>query len=135
MKIRPPIHIVWSTDEVDLADPFQRKMKNVEMTVVGDTLIIKVDLSKDFSQSKSGKTLIVATTEGNASVPGRNEALAWLRAKTGEAEGPDGTIGWWRRKPAERSHANGQEHVVPLFGRGSKPSHDALHFIGGCVKR
>jgi len=25
MKIRPPIHIVWSTDEVDLADPFQRK--------------------------------------------------------------------------------------------------------------
>jgi hypothetical protein len=24
-KISPPIHIVWSTDRVDLADPFQRK--------------------------------------------------------------------------------------------------------------
>ena len=25
MKIRPPCYIVWSTNEVDLSDPFQRR--------------------------------------------------------------------------------------------------------------
>ena len=50
-------------------------MKNLEMAVEGDTLIIKVDLAKDFGQSKSGKTIIVASTEGNATVPGREEKL------------------------------------------------------------
>jgi hypothetical protein len=50
-------------------------MKNVEMTVEGDILIIKVDLSKDFGPSKSGKTLIVASTEGNAPVPERRERI------------------------------------------------------------
>ena len=50
-------------------------MKNVEMTVEGDTLVIKVDLKKDFGKSKSGKTLIVASTEGNADVPGRKEKI------------------------------------------------------------
>ncbi|MFP3870888.1 MAG: hypothetical protein ACLFVT_08445 [Syntrophobacteria bacterium] len=25
MRFRPPRHVVWSTDTVDLADPFQRK--------------------------------------------------------------------------------------------------------------
>jgi len=33
-------------------------MKNVEMTVEGETLTIKVDLSKDFGKSKSGKTSV-----------------------------------------------------------------------------
>jgi hypothetical protein len=23
--VRPPIHLVWSTDQVDLSDPFQRR--------------------------------------------------------------------------------------------------------------
>jgi len=50
-------------------------MKNVEMTVEGETLTIKVDLSKDFGKSKSGKTIIVASTEGNVSVPERNEKI------------------------------------------------------------
>ena len=50
-------------------------MKNVEMTVEENILIIKVDLSKEFGQSKSGKTLIVASTEGNVSVPGRKEKV------------------------------------------------------------
>jgi len=50
-------------------------MKNVEMTVEGETLIIKVDLSKDFGPSKSGKTIIVASTEGNVSVLGRDEKI------------------------------------------------------------
>jgi hypothetical protein len=50
-------------------------MKKVEMTLEGDTLIIKVDLSKDFGPSKSGKTVIVASTEGNAPVQGRRERI------------------------------------------------------------
>jgi hypothetical protein len=50
-------------------------MKNVDMTVEGETLIIKVDLSKDFGKSKSGKTIIMASTEGNVSVPERDEKI------------------------------------------------------------
>ena len=44
-------------------------MKNVEMKVEGNILTIKVDLSKDFGPSSSGKTIIIASTEGNQSVP------------------------------------------------------------------
>jgi hypothetical protein len=47
-------------------------MKNVSMTVKGKVLTIVVDLSKSFGASKSGKTEIVATTEGNAAVPGHD---------------------------------------------------------------
>jgi len=50
-------------------------MKNVEMTVDGTLLTIKVDLSKDFGPSSSGKTTIIASTEGNVSIPGREEKI------------------------------------------------------------
>lgn len=50
-------------------------MKNVEMSVDGDTLIIKVDLSKEFGPSSSGKNIIIATTEGNVPVEGREEKV------------------------------------------------------------
>ncbi len=46
-------------------------MKNAEMTLDGDILTIKVDLSKEFGLSSSGKTIIIASTEGNQSVPGK----------------------------------------------------------------
>ncbi len=48
-------------------------MKNVEMTVDGDLLTIKVDLSKEFGPSSTGKTIIIASTEGNQLVPGNEE--------------------------------------------------------------
>ena len=48
-------------------------MKNVEMTVEKDILTIKVDLTKEFGPSSSGKTIIIASTEGNVSVPGHEE--------------------------------------------------------------
>jgi len=48
-------------------------MKNVEMTVEGDILTIRVDLSKEFGPSASGKTTIIATTEGNISIAGRED--------------------------------------------------------------
>lgn len=50
-------------------------MKNVEMTVEGDKLTIMVDLSKEFGPSSSGKTIIVATTEGNVTIPDRQEKI------------------------------------------------------------
>ena len=50
-------------------------MKNVEMSVEGNILTIKVDLSKDYGPSSSGKTIIVASTEGNVSIPDREEKL------------------------------------------------------------
>jgi len=49
-------------------------MKNVEMLVEGNILTIKVDLTKDFGPSTSGKTIIIASSEGNQSIPGK-EAL------------------------------------------------------------
>jgi hypothetical protein len=47
--------------------------KNVDMKINGDKLVITVDLSQDFGKSKSGKTTIIATTEGNVSLPGHEE--------------------------------------------------------------
>ncbi|UCH91411.1 MAG: hypothetical protein JSU60_01455 [Nitrospirota bacterium] len=50
-------------------------MKNVELTVEGTMLTIKVDLSQEFGPSSSGKTTIIASTEGNISIPGREEKI------------------------------------------------------------
>ena len=50
-------------------------MKNVQMMVEGNTLTIKVDLSKEFGPSSSGKTIIIASTEGSVSVPDREEKI------------------------------------------------------------
>ena len=50
-------------------------MKNVEMTIAGTILTIKVDLSKEFGPSASGKTIIIASTEGNVTIPDREEKV------------------------------------------------------------
>jgi len=50
-------------------------MKNVQMTVDGTVLTIKVDLSKEFGPSSSGKTIIIASTEGNVTIPNRDEKV------------------------------------------------------------
>ena len=44
-------------------------MKNVEMSVERNILTVKVDLTKDFGPSSSGKTIIIASSEGNADIP------------------------------------------------------------------
>ena len=49
------------------------QMKNIEMSVEGQELIIKVDLSQSFGRSTSGKSIIIASTEGNQSIPGNEE--------------------------------------------------------------
>jgi hypothetical protein len=45
-------------------------MKNVAFDVKDNTLTIKVDLKQDFGLSKSGKTKVVASTEGFAKIDG-----------------------------------------------------------------
>lgn len=48
----------------------EQEMKNIEMKVEKNVLTIRVDLKKEFGKSKSGKSLVIASTEGNTSVEG-----------------------------------------------------------------
>jgi hypothetical protein len=57
-------------------------MTNVEMSTEGHVLTIKVDLSKRLGRSKSGKTIIVATTGGNITVPGAPDVKLGLNLYT-----------------------------------------------------
>jgi len=57
-------------------------MKNIEMSLNGDILTIKVDVSKTFGKSSSGKSTIIASTEGNVSIPGRDEVKIGLNVYT-----------------------------------------------------
>lgn len=50
-------------------------MKNVEMKVEENTLTIRIDLTKEFGPSSSGKTIIIASTEGNVAIPDRDEKI------------------------------------------------------------
>lgn len=43
-------------------------MKNVEVKIEKNKLIMTVDLTKEFGPSSSGKTIIVASSEGNQSI-------------------------------------------------------------------
>ena len=46
-------------------------MKNIEMVVDKDNILtITVDLNEDFGDSKSGKSIIIASTEGNVALDG-----------------------------------------------------------------
>lgn len=53
-------------------------MKNVDMKVEGTVLTIKIDLTKEFGPSASGKTIIVASTEGNLDVAGHEKTKIGL---------------------------------------------------------
>ena len=44
--------------------------KSITMSVKGKVLTVTVDLSKNYGPSTTGKTEILATTEGNVSCPG-----------------------------------------------------------------
>ena len=50
-------------------------MKNVEITVEGNTLIFKIDLTKEFGPSSSGKNIIIASTESRIPSPSVLEIL------------------------------------------------------------
>lgn len=57
-------------------------MKNMEMQLDGDKLIITVDLSKRFGKSSSGKSIIIASSEGNQALPGAEEIKIGLNVYT-----------------------------------------------------
>lgn len=50
-------------------------MKNIDMKVEGDILTIKIDLSKNYGPSKTGKSITIASSEGNVSIPERDEKI------------------------------------------------------------
>lgn len=49
-------------------------MENVKMAVKGTVLTIEVDLAHRGEKSSTGKTTRVASTEGNISIPGYENA-------------------------------------------------------------
>lgn len=57
-------------------------MKNIQMDLSGNVLTIKVDLTKSFGPSSSGKTTIIASTEGNVAVPGREDVKVGVNVYT-----------------------------------------------------
>ena len=48
-------------------------MENCEMKLNGNILTIIVDISKDFGVSSSGKSIIIGSTEGNISIPEKED--------------------------------------------------------------
>jgi len=50
-------------------------MKNVDIRVKGEKIVIEIDKSLDFGPSKSGKTIIIASTEGNQKIDGTDLIL------------------------------------------------------------
>ncbi len=52
--------------------------QNVDLRIQGEKLIITVDLTKSFGMSSSGKSVLIASTAGNVSVPGREEVKVGL---------------------------------------------------------
>ena len=57
-------------------------MRNIETSLVGDILTIKVDLSKPPQLSTSGKSNVIASTEGNISLPGKEEVKMGINIYT-----------------------------------------------------
>lgn len=57
-------------------------MTNIKTAVKGETLTITIDLSKRFGKSASGKTTIIASTQGNQTIEGGNGAIFGLNVYT-----------------------------------------------------
>ena len=55
-------------------------MQNIEMTVDGDILTITINLKKRGGLSGTGKTISVATTSGNISVPDHKDIKIGINA-------------------------------------------------------
>jgi len=56
-------------------------MQNIKTTIKGSILTIEIDMSKRFGKSASGKTTIVASTQGNVAV-GDSGVILGLNAYT-----------------------------------------------------
>lgn len=62
-------------------------MQNVTTSVKGTVLTITVDLAKRFGASKSGKTITIASTQGNQAIEGGKGAVIGLNIYTKEGIG------------------------------------------------
>lgn len=63
-------------------------MRNVKMTVKGSILTIEVDLSKRMGQSGSGKTMIIASTDGSTKLEGDDQISVGLNVYTKDLTEP-----------------------------------------------
>lgn len=45
-------------------------MKNIETTLVGNKLTLTIDLGLEYGPSKTGKSIVIASSEGNQAIPG-----------------------------------------------------------------
>lgn len=63
-------------------------MRNVKATVKGDTLTITVDLKAPRELSKTGKSHVIASTEGNVSVDGYPEIKIGVNCYTAAPKAP-----------------------------------------------
>lgn len=52
--------------------------QNVTAVVDGDKLTLTIDMSADLGRSNSGKSHLIATTQGNKAVPGCDGAFVGL---------------------------------------------------------
>jgi hypothetical protein len=50
-------------------------MQNIKTTVKGDKLTLEIDLKTTLGPSKSGKTILVASSGGNIPIPGTDLVL------------------------------------------------------------
>ena len=55
---------------------------NIKATLDGDILKLEIDTSKNLGPSKSGKTVIVATTSGNQPIKGKEAVILGLNCYT-----------------------------------------------------
>lgn len=53
-------------------------MKNVAVQIKDNKLVLKIDLSKSQGKSKSGKSNVIATTEGNVELTGHQDVKLGL---------------------------------------------------------
>jgi hypothetical protein len=67
-------------------------MQNVTMERKGDTLVITVNMKERFGASTSGKSVTIASTRGNAVVPGPEGAKIGLNIYV-NANSPAATVG------------------------------------------
>jgi len=58
-------------------------MRNVSLKVEGDELVIRINLKDKGTPSASGKSTVIATTQGNISVPGTEDKRSRVLCKLG----------------------------------------------------
>ena len=61
---------------------------NMKMERKGDKLFVEIDLSKTFGPSSSGKSITIASSEGNIAVEGSPEIKIGLNVYTKAATAP-----------------------------------------------